>query len=252
MSCSKKITSPSFIDFKVENDSIYVISKNKLHCPLYVKAIHRKTNKEILNQLESKGESVILKYPKNEIDSNKILKRYKFAGYYGRYPYQENDTNQMYTLPFQKGYESLVIQGYDGDFSHHGSFSAKCLDFEMAVGDTIVAAKDGIVVKIVSEHNKQGTTESFKKYGNYVMLYHKNNTFSQYVHIKQYGNLVKVGDSVKAKQPIALSGFTGWSTSPHLHFGVYKPEVNGLESIPIILDSIPAKNIKRGHILTKN
>ena len=162
-----------------------------------------------------------------------------------------SDTNQMYTLPFQKGYESLVIQGYDGDFSHKGSFSAKCLDFEMAVGDTIVATRDGIVVKVSIKHNKQGTTEDYRDYGNYIMLYHPDNTFSQYVHLKQYGNLVEVGDSVKAKQPIGLSGFTGLTTVPHLHFGVYKPTATGLASIPVILDSIPGKQLKRGDILTK-
>ncbi|MBT8244206.1 MAG: M23 family metallopeptidase [Winogradskyella sp.] len=83
------------------------------------------------------------------------------------------------------------------------------------------------------------------------MIYYKDNTFSQYVHLKQYGSLVKIGDSIKANQYIALSGFTGWTTIPHLHFGVYKPTENGLESIPILLDSIRAKELKRGNIITK-
>ncbi|GGI57960.1 M23 family metallopeptidase [Winogradskyella haliclonae] len=251
-SCSSdNYTKPSFIDFKVDKDSIYVISKNKLHCPLYVKAINRKTKKETFRQLDAKQESVILSYPNTKADSNSILKKYRFLGYYGEYPFKSYDTNHIYTLPFQKGYQSLVIQGYDGDFSHYGSFSAKCLDFEMAVGDTIVAARDGVVVKVSIKHNKQGTTEDYKDYGNYMMLYHPDNTFTQYVHLKQYGNLAKVGDSVKAKQPIALSGYTGWTTIPHLHFGVYKPTATGLVSIPVILDSIPGKELKRGDILTK-
>ena len=41
----EKINKPSFIDFKVDKDSIYVISKNKLYCPLYVKAINRKSKR---------------------------------------------------------------------------------------------------------------------------------------------------------------------------------------------------------------
>jgi len=45
LGCSKKISKPSFIDFKVDKDSIYVISKNKLYCPLYVKAINRKSKR---------------------------------------------------------------------------------------------------------------------------------------------------------------------------------------------------------------
>ena len=85
------------------------------------------------------------------------------------------------------------------------------------------------------------------------MLYHEDdNTFSQYVHLKQYGNLVDVGDTIEANQPIALSGFTGWTTIPHLHFGVYQPTETGLESIQIIIDSMPAKSLKRGNIVTKD
>jgi murein DD-endopeptidase MepM/ murein hydrolase activator NlpD len=83
------------------------------------------------------------------------------------------------------------------------------------------------------------------------MIYHADNTFSQYVHLKQFGNFVKIGDSVRANQPIALSGFTGMTTLPHLHFGVYKSTKNGLESISVILDSIPANTLKRGNIITK-
>lgn len=252
LGCSKNINKPSFIDFKVDKDSIYIISKNKFYCPLYVKAINRKSKTEVFRQLEAKEEAIILSYSNTEVDSNSILKKYKFLGYYGRYPFQSYDTNHAYELPFQKGYKSSIIQGYDGDFSHNGSFSAKTLDFDMKVGDTIVASRDGIVVKVSVEHNKQGVTEDFKDYGNYIMIYHQDNTFSQYVHLKQNGNLVKVGDLVKVNQPIAVSGFTGWTTIPHLHFGVYKPTDKGLASIPIFIDTLEAKNLKRGDILIKH
>jgi murein DD-endopeptidase MepM/ murein hydrolase activator NlpD len=38
---------------------------------------------------------------------------------------------------------------------------------------------------------------------------------------------VKVGDSVKAGQPIGLSGKTGYSYFPHLHFIVWRYDKNG-------------------------
>lgn len=250
--CSKQIALPNFIDFKVENDSLYLIGKNHLNIPVYIKTVHKKTKKEIFNQLKAKENSVIFSYAKNKIDSNTILKRYRFLGYYGMYPFKKYDTNYNYTLPFKNGYKTKIIQGYDGDFSHTGHFSAKTIDFDMKVGDTIVAARDGIVVKVIQNNDKQGTTSDFKDYANYIMVYHKDNTFSQYAHLKQYGSLVKTGDSVKVKQPIALSGFTGYTTIPHLHFGVYKPTDKGFASIPIIIDSLDAKNLKRGDTLIKN
>lgn len=249
--CSKKLTAPSFIKFKVERDSLYVISKNTLPSPLVIKATNKVSNAEFSNQLEANTENVLLKFEAEKMDSTAVLKRFKFSGYYGRYPNTGYDTTHIYMLPFQKGYESKIIQGYDGIFSHKGDFSSKCIDFDMKIGDTITAARDGVVVKMSQDNYKQGTTDDYKEFGNYIMLYHKDNTFSQYVHLKQYGGLVKVGDSVKANQPIALSGFTGWTTTPHLHFGVYQPTEKGLVSIPILFNQIPAEQLKRGDIITK-
>ncbi|MFH1211650.1 MAG: M23 family metallopeptidase, partial [Candidatus Woesearchaeota archaeon] len=46
--------------------------------------------------------------------------------------------------------------------------------------------------------------------------------FSQYLHLKFKGSLVKTGVRVKKGQPIALSGNTGFTTAPHLHFIVFR------------------------------
>lgn len=251
LSCSEEISKPSFIQFKTEKDSLYVISKNHLPSPLYIKAIDRESNEEVFKQLKANEESVILSYSNKKIDTNWVLKKFKFSGYYGIYPFKSYDTSHVYTFPFLKGYSSKIIQGYDGDFSHQGDFSANTIDFKMKVGDTITAARDGIVVKVSQDNYKQGRTEKYKDFANFIMLYHKDNTFSQYVHLKQYGSLVKVGDSIKSNQPIALSGFTGWTTIPHLHFGVYRPSKNGLVSIPVNLDSINGKTLKRGQTIIK-
>jgi len=44
--------------------------------------------------------------------------------------------------------------------------------------------------------------------------------FSQYLHLKPNSALVREGDLVRRGQPLALSGDTGYSTRPHLHFQV--------------------------------
>ena len=58
--------------------------------------------------------------------------------------------------------------------------------------------------------------------GNYVYILHKAPSGEQfeteYVHLSRVD--VSEGDRVKAGQPIGLSGNTGCSTGPHLHFGV--------------------------------
>ncbi|MDQ0462541.1 murein DD-endopeptidase MepM/ murein hydrolase activator NlpD [Caulobacter ginsengisoli] len=56
--------------------------------------------------------------------------------------------------------------------------------------------------------------------GNYVVIDHGNGEFSLYAHLQPGSVAVKVGQKVKAGQPIAKLGSSGNSTEPHLHFGV--------------------------------
>ncbi|MET7641911.1 M23 family metallopeptidase [Streptomyces sp. NPDC005438] len=53
-------------------------------------------------------------------------------------------------------------------------------------------------------------------YGNNIVVRHNDGTFTQYGHLSKFS--VSLGQSVKAGQQIALSGSTGNSTGPHLHF----------------------------------
>jgi len=53
-------------------------------------------------------------------------------------------------------------------------------------------------------------------YGNVVIVEHKNGWKSFYGHNRK--NLVEEGEFVRDGQRIALSGDTGRSTGPHLHF----------------------------------
>jgi len=250
-SCSKKLIKPSFINFNLEYDFIYVITKNNFYCPVFNKITNLKTNEIHFVQLEPNSSEIILKYHQSQKDSTSILKTFDFGQYYGRYQIQSYDSTFNYAIPFLKNKEYKIIQAYSGDFTHNTTLSRYTLDFKMNIGDTVVSARDGIVIKVIDKHNKQGITKDFRPYANYIVVYHKDNTVAQYVHLKQNGSLVKVGDSVKVNQPIALSGFTGWATTPHLHFGVFKTVDTKLVSIPIILDSVNAITLKKGAIIFK-
>jgi len=74
----------------------------------------------------------------------------------------------------------------------------------------------------------------FDPYNNYVLIRHDDGTLGQYCHLHKNGALVKPGQVVKTGDVIALSGNTGFSSGPHLHFCVFKTK-NGREreSIPI-------------------
>ncbi|MFD3535778.1 M23 family metallopeptidase [Streptomyces sp. NPDC058664] len=86
-------------------------------------------------------------------------------------------------------------------------------DFAVPVGTPVKAAGSGTVVKAGPNGGGDGPA-----YGNAIVVKHANGTYSQYAHlskIKAY-----VGQKVAAGQQIALSGNTGNSSGPHLHFEI--------------------------------
>lgn len=87
------------------------------------------------------------------------------------------------------------------------------VDFPARVGTPVAAAGHGTVVKAGPRGGGDG-----KAYGNAVVIKHAGGTFSQYAHLLKVE--VKVGDTVRAGQRIGLSGNTGNSTGPHLHFEI--------------------------------
>ncbi len=83
----------------------------------------------------------------------------------------------------------------------------KGIDVKVYIGDTIVSAFDG-KVRIV-KYDRGG-------YGKYIVIRHNNGLETIYGHLSK--QIVKVGDVVRAGEPIGLGGNTGLSTGSHLHF----------------------------------
>lgn len=97
--------------------------------------------------------------------------------------------------------DGIITQYYKGD-QHHG------IDLGVQEGTPINAAAAGQVV-FAGEQSC---------YGEFIIIDHGNGLISRYAHNSLME--VKVGDWVDAGQEIALSGNTGYSTGPHLHFEV--------------------------------
>jgi murein DD-endopeptidase MepM/ murein hydrolase activator NlpD len=82
-------------------------------------------------------------------------------------------------------------------------------DIPLSVGDTIVAAFDGVVRFV-------GTPKQTGGYGNLVVIRHSNGLETYYGHLSKA--LCEPNEAVKAGDVIGLGGSTGRSTGPHLHF----------------------------------
>lgn len=114
--------------------------------------------------------------------------------------------------------------GYRDSPTAGASSNHKGIDIAVPQGTSVVAAAGGTVIT-ASYHGAAG---------NYIMISHGNSTYTVYMHLSSIK--VSVGQTVSQGQLIGLSGNTGVSTGPHLHFGV---NVNGTYVNPLNYVSKP-------------
>lgn len=146
--------------------------------------------------------------------------------------------SQAYPLPWRGG-PFRMTQGPGGRYSHTGPKGRYAVDIAMPVGTPIVAARSGLVIKTENQQNGRGTNPA----GNFVRMLHDDGTMGVYLHLKHGSVSVREGQRVTAGSLLALSGNTGNSTGPHLHFVVQKNVGLHTVSIPFEfaqpVDSMP-------------
>ncbi len=141
----------------------------------------------------------------------------------------------IYALPFSRRIKTKVVS----DPNVHKGKLKYALDFPMNEGTLILAARDGVVTDLKDKFSVGGNDIKLADKANYITIHHGENEFSQYVHLKYKGVLVRKGQNVKKGDPIGLSGNTGYSTQPHLHFmvfNIYGSDENDWESLEIIFE----------------
>ncbi|MBT8136296.1 MAG: M23 family metallopeptidase [Gammaproteobacteria bacterium] len=144
-----------------------------------------------------------------------------------------HDDSVVYRLPYPHGKRFGILQGYGSRFSHTG-LEYYTVDFNMPEGSPVHAARGGVVARVVEEHDIGCWEDGCGKYANFIVVLHDDSTTGEYYHLKKDGALVEPGERVKAGQLIGLSGNTGHTTLPHLHFGVYRAASWGsTQSIPV-------------------
>ena len=127
-----------------------------------------------------------------------------------------------YRLPF-RGVPVRVDQGANGRYSHHDDANRHALDFALAEGTAVLAARAGVVMEIIDDDPRGGHS---------LRILHDDGSMAVYAHL-QHGSIpLRVGEPVEQGQRIARSGNTGTSTAPHLHFAIQVNAGMRLHSIP--------------------
>src|SRR5215210_1671705 len=155
----------------------------------------------------------------------------------------------------------LVALGGNGN-THQGEGS-RLADF-YSYGREVLAVADGTVVAVgtsalesdsrlrqpgesseafqqrtAAEQNELLAQAPIAAAGNYVVLRHAGEEYSQYLHLKPGSVRVKPGDQVRRGQPIGQIGHSGNSTEPHLHFQLTDgPDPMTSRGLPIVFSNV--------------
>ncbi len=257
ISCSDNLPKETFSPFPFEPkitetaDSLFLEYVNEVACPVQLKINTNFPDSE--GKFATRNPIVVpafgtvkRKYKKPDL-AEIPAKYFSFTGSEIGNPAEVNiDTSTRYAYPFLQNKSYKIIQGYEGGFSHNSDYSRFAVDFALAIGDTVCAARSGIVVGVIKGYDVGGKDRKYRDYANFITLYHAEGIFTQYVHLKQNGVFVALGDSVKINQPIGLSGMTGFTSIPHLHFNVLKPTADGVKSFPVKFFELHGKELKTG------
>ncbi len=225
------------VDWETEADETLFLARHELPVPIQVRL-----RLELRNMAADPADEVVALVPVGEEvtlatiwpeGSGEPRWKYRWRSALGE-PDAAHDEAARYRIPFGGKAPRRLTQGGNGGFSHRGRTA---YDFRMPVGTPILAARGGVVAKVVDVYTRGGRRRSLAGKANRVMIAHDDGSVALYVHLSK-GAVVSTGDRVVAGQRLGLSGNTGYTTGPHLHFEVYAA-VSGqvdTESISIRFD----------------
>ena len=189
-------------------DPTYSKERIELH-----ESLLKKSNRKMINMLESslgELERKVITLDDSYIGLNKELKN--IGSRRNNIPSIQPVTNHELTL-LTAAYGTLMHPFYRTLRSHQG------VDYVIPEGTRIFATADGVVSELKGRNSTSGTT---------VVIDHGNGYSSSYSHLQSAK--VEKGQHVQRGDIIALSGNSGLSLVPHLH---YEVRYNGMRVDPI-------------------
>ncbi len=108
------------------------------------------------------------------------------------------------------------------------------LDIGAPLGTAVFAAESGTVFAV--DNNDKSSWQKYQ-YGKYILIKHDNGLATLYAHLSKQS--VSAGQKVNRGDLIGYSGSTGYSTGPHLHFGVYWASSIAMKAVSPALGLVP-------------
>ena len=138
----------------------------------------------------------------------------------------DHDDEYAYRLPYADGASYPVLQAYGSRFSHRGA-EHFTVDFRMDEGTAVHAAREGVVALVEDGRDGSCGRADCGALANFIVILHSDGTTGEYFHLARGSSAVAPGERVDRGQMLGRSGNTGFTTVPHLHFGVYRADQNG-------------------------
>ena len=139
----------------------------------------------------------------------------------------------VYALPVDENSGWHLGQTFHGGFSHTDEQNLYAVDIIVDEGTPVLAARNGVVMQVESAFSQAGLNKArYAERANLVRILHDDGSMAIYAHLKENGVYVRVGQRVTLGQQIAISGNTGFSSGPHLHFCVQVNRGMRLVSVP--------------------
>ena len=157
-----------------------------------------------------------------------------------------------YGLPYPTGKSYVVWQGPGGEFSHSEGGSRYAVDFSLPLDSEIAAARNGVVIAVVQKNpDNEDDNPAPKSMANEILILHADSTIGVYAHLTTNGAKASFGQVVRRGDVIGLSGNSGYSRGPHLHFEVLAYDGGQSGSVPFDFYSLDGGTIppREGFIL---
>jgi len=128
------------------------------------------------------------------------------------------DPAYRYAFPFGGSQPRRLVQGVDGALTHNG-IHRFAFDFDMPIGTPVLAARDGTVLRVTDGFGEGRFEPRYRDRSNTVFVLHSDGSIADYGHLSA-GIPVAEGARVEAGDLLGLSGNSGYTQGPHLHFSV--------------------------------